>query len=80
VNKPGKWYLLNDKLGLNRCVGFSPLMSYLQALFGATESFKRSALPREESFAFRLSATAVQRNTEAAGARIDDMPYRMIHN
>jgi len=27
---------------------------------------------------FAVSATAIQRNTEATGARIDDRPYRVI--
>lgn len=78
VNKPGGWYALDGKLGLDRCGGFSPLMSYLQALFGATEPFERSEQLLSESLGFGVSATAVQRNTEATGARIDDMPYRMI--
>ena len=78
VHKPGGWYPLDERLGMDRCGGFSPLMSYLQALFGATESFERSEQLLSESMGFAVSATAVQRNTEATGARIDDMPYRMI--
>jgi hypothetical protein len=78
VNKPGGWYPLDERLGLDRCVGYSPLMSYLLGLFGATESFERSGELLGESLGFGVSATAVQRNTEATGARIDDMPYRMI--
>ena len=78
VNKPGGWYPLDERLGLDRCMGYSPLMSYLLALFGATESFERSSELLGESLGFGVSGTAVQRNTEATGGRIDDMPYRMI--
>ena len=63
---------------MDRCSGFSPLMTYLQALFGACESFERSEELLSSSMGFPVSATAIQRNTEATGARIDDRPYRMI--
>lgn len=74
----GGYYPLDEKLGVDRCSGFSPLMTYLQALFGGCESFERSQELLSESMGFGVSATAVQRNTEATGDRIDDMPYRMI--
>ncbi len=74
----GGYYPLDEKLGVDRCSGFSPLMTYLQALFGACESFERSQELLSESIGFGVSATGVQRNTEATGDRIDDMPYRMI--
>ena len=74
----GGYYPLDEKLGIDRCSGFSPLMTYLQSLFGACESFERSEELLSGSIGFTVSATAIQRNTEATGARIDDMPYRMI--
>jgi len=74
----GGYYPLDEKLGVDRCSGFSPLMTYLQALFGSCESFDRSEELLSGSIGFKVSATAVQGNTEATGAGIDDMPYRMI--
>jgi hypothetical protein len=78
LNHKGGYYPLDEKSGLDGCSGFSPLMSYLQALFGACESFERSEELLSSSMGFAVSATAIQRNTEATGARIDDRPYRMI--
>jgi hypothetical protein len=78
LNHKGGYYPLDEKLGMDGCSGFSPLMTYLQALFGACESFERSEELLSSSMGFPMSATAIQRNTEATGARIDDRPYRMI--
>lgn len=78
LNHKGGYYPLDEKLGIEGCGGFSPLMTYLQSLFGACESFERSEELLSSSIGFKVSATAIQRNTEATGARIDDRPYRMI--
>jgi|SRR5208283_1469371 len=37
VDQPGGWYPLDEKLALDKCLGYSPLMSYLLASFGASE-------------------------------------------
>jgi hypothetical protein len=42
LNHKGGYYPLDEKLGIDVCGGFSPLMTYLQALFGACESFEHS--------------------------------------
>jgi len=39
----GGWSPLEEKLGLDRCLGYSPLMSYLLTSFGATEAYARGA-------------------------------------
>jgi hypothetical protein len=78
LNHKGGYYPLDEKLGIDGCGGFSPLMTYLQALFGACESFEHSEELLSSSMGFKVSATAIQRNTEATGARIDDRPYRII--
>ena len=78
LNHKGGYYPLDEKLGMDGCGGFSPLMTYLQALFGACESFEHSEELLSSSMGFAVSATAIQRNTEATGARIDDRPYRII--
>jgi hypothetical protein len=78
LNHKGGYYPLDEKLGIDGCGGFSPLMTYLQALFGACESFEHSEELLSSSMGFSVSATAIQRNTEATGARIDDRPYRII--
>src|SRR3972149_6319002 len=78
VNKEGGWYPLDEKLGIGYEGGFSPLMTYLEALYGASEPYERSEQLLSESIGFHVSATAIQRNTEMTGARIDGIPYRMI--
>jgi hypothetical protein len=74
----GGWSPLEEKLGLDRCLGYSPLMSYLLSSFGGSEAFARAGQLLSEALGFSVSATAVQRNTEAAGERIPDNPYAMI--
>jgi hypothetical protein len=74
----GGWSPLEEKLGLDRCLGYSPLMSYLLSSFGGSEAFARGALLFSEAMGFSVSATAVQRNTEAVGERIVDNPTVMI--
>src|SRR5271157_3012409 len=74
----GGWIPLDERLGLDRCLGYSPLMSYLLSSFGSTEAFTRAANLLGEALGFGVSATAVQRNTEAVGERIPDNPYAMI--
>ncbi len=74
----GGWSPLDEKLGLDRCLGYSPLMSYLLSSFGASEAFGRAAQLLGEAVGFSVSATAVQRNTEAVGDRIPDNPHAMV--
>ena len=74
----GGWTPLDEKLGLDRCLGYSPLMSYLLSSFGGSEAFGRGASLLSEALGFGVSATAVQRNTEAVGERIPDNPHAMI--
>lgn len=74
----GRWHPLDEKLGLDLCSGYSPLMSYLLALFGGGEAFSPSAKKLSSSLGFSISATAVQRNTEKVGKRIEDHPLRSI--
>ena len=74
----GGWAPLDEKLGLDRCKGYSPLMSYLIGLFGVSEPFDRGAELLSEVIGFPISATAVQGNTEAVGERIPDNPYALI--
>ena len=35
----GSMYPLDDRIGISRCHGFTPLMTYLQAYFGACDAF-----------------------------------------
>lgn len=36
----GRWHPLDEKLGLDLCCGYSPLMSYLLSLFGSGEAYE----------------------------------------
>ena len=74
----GGWSPLEERLGLDRCLGYSPLMSYLVSSFGGGEAYARGAQMLSEVLGFSVSATAVQRNTEAVGERIPDNPHQMI--
>ena len=69
---------MDEKLGLGRCLGYSPLMSYQLSSFGGSEALARAASLLEEALGFSVSATAVQRNTEAVGVRIPDNPHAMV--
>jgi hypothetical protein len=73
----GGWSPLEEKLG-RHCLGYSPLMSYLLSSVGGSEAFARGGQLLSEVLGFSVSATAVQRNTEAIGERIPDNPYAMI--
>lgn len=72
VDHKGGYYPLDEKLGVEECGGFSPLMTYLQALFGGCESFERSEELLRSSIGFAVSATAIQRNTEDQEGEIPD--------
>jgi hypothetical protein len=76
----GGWSPLDEKLGLDRCLGYSPLMSYLLTSFGASEPYGHGAELLAEALGFPVSATAVQRNTEAAGEGLPENPYQQIES
>lgn len=72
------YYPLDEKLGLDRCAGFSPLMTYLLSFFGACEPFDPAARRLGKAVGFPVSATAVQRNSERTGARLPHSPLQAI--
>ena len=74
----GGWTPLDERLGLDRCLGYSPLMSYLLSSFGASEPFGHGAQLLSEALGFAVSPTAVQRNTEAVGEQLPDCPLEQI--
>ena len=69
---------LDVKLGMDRCFGFSPLMTYLICMLGADESYAGAATKLEAMLGFKVSSTAVQRTTEKTGERIPDAPEELI--
>ncbi len=57
--------------GLDRCEGgFSPLLTFLQVMLGASRPYGESAQLLSAVLGFAVSATAVQGNTEHAGAQL----------
>ena len=80
LGKGGGYYPLDEKLGLDKCGGFSPLMTFLQVLFGASRPFEESSELLSKVLGFGVSATAVQWNTETAGGDLSDDPYRVIED
>jgi hypothetical protein len=53
-------------------------MSYLLTSFGASDPYGEAAQHLSEALGFSVSATAVQRNTEAVGGRLPDSPHQQI--
>ncbi len=72
------YYPLDEKLGLDQCGYFSPLMTYLIAFFGGCEAYVPAANRLSKALGFALSSTAVQNNTEMTGRRIEHHPYKAI--
>lgn len=77
-HRKGGYYPLDERLGVNKCGGFSPFMTFLQVLFGATRPFEESAELLSKALGFSISSTAVQWNTEHAGGQLADDPYGVI--
>jgi hypothetical protein len=78
LRKRGGYYPLDEKLGMDKCGGFSPLLTFLQVLFGASRPFEESSVLISKALGFPVSSTAVQWNTENAGEQLDDNPYHVI--
>ena len=74
----GRWHPLDEKLGLQACSGYSPLMTYLITLFGSGEAFEAAAGKLATALGTKISATAVQRNTESIGRRVEQRPLKSI--
>ena len=74
----GRWFPLDEALGLDRCCGFTPLMSYLLTSLGSSEAYARAGAKLSRCLGFSVSATAVQHNTEAVGKRLDTRPLKKI--
>ena len=72
------YFPLDEKLGLDQCRGFSPLMTYLMAFFGGCEPYVGAAKMLSKALGFSVSSTAEQNNTEKTGERIDHHPYKAI--
>jgi hypothetical protein len=78
LESPGSYSPLDEKIRMEVCGGFSPLLSYLQTLHGATDAFEKSSRLLSETVGFQISTTAVQRNTERTGAQLPESPYQAI--
>jgi len=74
----GSIYPLDDRLGLTQCHGFTPLMTYLQAFFGACDPYAHAAERLSAATGTPVSATALENNTEKTGARIESRPIHSI--
>ena len=65
---------MDEKPGLDKCRGFSPLLTFLSVLSGSGRPFAESAKILSKALGFPISATAVQSNSESAGEQLDDDP------
>jgi len=72
------YYPLDEKLGMDRCGRYSPLMTYLLSFFGGCEAYSPAAKKLSTALGFTVSSTAVQNNTEKTGQRLEHHPYRSI--
>ena len=73
----GGWYPLDENLGMNKCYGYSPLMSYLLSFYGGHMPYADAAEKLQQALGFTISATAVERNTEKTGERIAHHPLQI---
>lgn len=78
LRRKGGYYPLDERLGVDKCGGFSPFLTFLQVLFGSTRPFEESAQLLSKALGFAISSTAVQWNTEHAGGQLADDPYRVM--
>jgi len=78
LHRPGGYYPLDEKLGIDNCGGFSPFLTFLQVLLGSTRPYEESARLLSTVLGFAVSSTAVQRTTEVAGGQLEDDAYRVI--
>jgi hypothetical protein len=78
VDRPGGYYPLDEKLGLDKCAGFSPLLTFLMVLSGSARPFAESSKFLSKTLGFPISATAVQANTEKARLQLSDEPHKRI--
>jgi len=78
LRRKGGYYPLDERLGVDKCGGFSPFLTFLQVLFGSTRPFEESAELLSKALGVSISSTAVQWNTEHAGGQLEDDPYKVI--
>ena len=57
------YYPLDEKLGMDKCRGFSSLMTYLQSFFGACEAYDPAAKKLSKALGFNISAIKGERNS-----------------
>ena len=69
---------MDERLGLDKCGGFSPFLTFLQVLFGSARPFAESAELLSKALGFPISSTAMQWNTENAGGQLNDDAYKRI--
>jgi hypothetical protein len=72
------YYPLDEKLGIDQCRRFSPLMTYLLSFFGGCEAYAQAAKQLSVALGFPVSSTAVQTKTEATGERLAHLPVHTI--
>ena len=64
------YYPLDEKLGLDQCGAFSPLMTYLMSFFGSCEAYAPAARMLSKALGLLVSSTAVQNNTERTASAV----------
>ena len=72
------YYPLDEKFGMDKCWKYSPLMTYLQSLFGGCEPYSPASKKLSKALGFNISSTAIQNNTELTGFRLEHHPFKVI--
>lgn len=80
IDGQGGYYPLDNLLGTDKCAGYTPLMTYLLALYGGSEPYQRGGRRLSRTIGFPVSATAVQRNTELLGSKLARNPLEIIRD
>jgi hypothetical protein len=78
IEGQGGYCPLDEKLGVEGCAGFSPLMTYLQSLFGGSEAYGAASRRLSAALGFTVSATAVQHNSEMIGEQLAFRPFDLL--
>ena len=72
------YYPFDEKIGMDKCWKYSPLMTFLQSLFGGCEPYSPASKKLSKALGFNISSTAIQNNTELTGSRLEHHPFKVI--
>lgn len=72
------YHPLDEKMGLDMCRSYSPLMTYLFAFFGGSDAYGPGAEKLGKALGYSISPTTLQNTAEAVGRKIEHNPLKSI--